>query len=168
MTVRRRKIPRTRSRRKRLSPRAEETGGWKIFDWFAIILGGIVLLVGGISALVGPESSRTKRTGPVSGEKVVLQLFNGTGDKTAIAPLSDSLRAMGIDIRDEVRGSRSVYPYTILLDRHGNPKLVDSLATLLGMPHDRIVLQRNRDIYDATLVIGKDYKQILTKIFSKK
>ena len=168
MTVRRRKIPRTRSRRKKPPPRAEETGGWKVFDWFAIILGGIVLLVGGISALVEPESSGTKRTGPVSGEKIVLQLFNGTGDKTAIAPLSDSLRAMGIDIRDEVRGSRSVYPYTILLDRHGNPKLVDSLATLLGMPHDRIVLQRNRDIYDATLVIGKDYKQILTKIFSKK
>ncbi len=168
MTVRRRKIPRTRPKRKKSSIKTTKSGGWKVFDWFAIILGGIVLLVGGISALVGPESSGTKRTGPVSGEKIALQLFNGTGDKTAIAPLSDSLRAMGIDIRDEVRGSRSVYPYTILLDRHGNPKLMDSLATLIGLPHDRIVLQRNRDIYDATLVIGKDYKQVLTKIFSRK
>ena len=165
MVARRRKTPKSRARRKRSIVRAAESRGWKIFDWFAVVLGGIVLLVGGISALVGPETPESKKVNSPAGTKIVLQLFNGTGDKTALAPLSDSLRSMGIDVRDEIRGARSVYPYTILLDRHGNPPLVDSLATLIGLPHDRIILQRNKDIYDATLVVGKDYKQVLANLF---
>ncbi len=156
-----------RARKRRPKIRATESPGWKIFDWFAVVLGAIVILVGGISALVGPESEPHRQAAKTTGDRIMLQLFNGAGDKSAVAILSDSLRAMGIDVGDEVRNSRSVYPYTILLDRKGNPQLMDSLATILGLPHDRIVLQRNKNIYDATLVVGKDYKQILKKVLEK-
>ena len=164
MAVRRRKSPR-RVRRARL--RGEESKGWKVFDWFAVVLCGILLLVGGISALVGPESSEREVQRP-PGAKIVLQLFNGTGDKSIAAPISDSLRALGIDVRKEVRRASHIYPYTLLLDRRGNPHLVDSLAAVLGLPRDRVILQKNNSIYDVTLVLGKDYREVLKGIFKEK
>ena len=158
----RRKRPIRRSRKTRV--RVSEGRGWRIFDWFVVVLCGLLILVGGLSALVEPESSVKNAPRPAGG-KIVLQLFNGTGYKDVVAPISDSLRAMGIDVRDEVRRARSVYPYTILLDRKGNPHVADSLALILGLPRDRVILQKNNSIYDVTLVLGKDYKGVLKGIF---
>ncbi|RKZ31784.1 hypothetical protein DRQ33_06845 [bacterium] len=146
--------------------KAENNKGWAIFDWVVVIIFVLIVLIGGISALIEPEQGTDiQDIHPPSKNAIILQLFNGTGDPTVLSPVTDSLRIMGIDIRSEVKNVHSIYPYTIILDRKGNRELMDSIATMLGLSDCRIVLQRNSDIFDATLVVGKDYKLALSNIF---
>ena len=164
-------VKRRRTHRKASTiPLRKDNGkGWFIFDWIVVILFVIVLLIGGISALIGGKSDiRSQNTIDIPDNAIILQLFNGSGENGIISMISDSLRSRGIDIRSEIKKSKNIYPYTLLLDRKGNNTRIDSLAEMLAIPKDRIILQRNNDIFDATLVIGRDYKMALSKLFSKK
>lgn len=98
------------------------------------------------------------------GESFVVQVFNGSGEPYVASLVADSLRRRGVDVRSVVKLAGRVYPYTLLLDRRGDELKADSLLAILGLPRERLVLQRNNDIYDATVVIGRDYRAALAKI----
>ena len=152
-----------------VSSKSDDSNSWVIFDWISIIVFAIMLLVGGISALIGPtKNSSSENISNLSDNAIILQLFNGSGDIGAVAVISDSLRSRGIDIRSEIKKTKTVYPYTLLLNRKGNDARIDSLANMLKLTNDRVILQKNNDIFDATLVIGRDYKIALAKLFSSR
>ena len=157
---------RRKPRKKNTISKSRKDGkGWKIFDWIALILFLLLLLVGGISALVPPRGSKpVDRKIQVPEDAVVIELFNGSGDPGIIALVSDSLRTCGIDVRSVTKNARSIYPYTLVLDRKGTAERINSLIKTLDIPRARVIIQRNSDIFEATLVLGRDYNQILAKI----
>jgi len=159
---------RRKSRLKTTLPTVKEEGkGWKIFDWVVVIIFGLAILVGMISALVSPGGDKQNESRiPVPEDAIVLELVNGSGDISILALLSDSLRAQGIDVKSVTKKTKAIYPYTLLLDRRNNPERIDTLAKILGIPEERITLQKNSAIFEATLVIGRDFKQTLPKFFS--
>jgi len=148
-----------------ISKSRDDGKGWKIFDWVALILFLLLFLFGGISALVGPQGEKPVDSKiPVPEDAIVIELFNGAGDPGIVAMVSDSLRTHGIDVRSVTKNARSIYPYTLVLVRKENVKRINSLIKTFDIPRDRVIIQRNTDIYEATLVLGRDYNQILAKI----
>jgi len=146
-----------------------EGKGWAIFDWAVVIIFALMALIGAISALVPPESGdREQENIPVSGSAIVIQVFNGTGDADVISFVTDSLRRQGFDVRDFGKNTDYIYPQSLILDRKGNEIAIDTLMEITGLTRDRVVLQRNEDIYELTLVIGKDYKTALAKLVAPK
>ena len=138
---------------------------WVVFDWAVVIIFAIVFLVGVISALVQPgRRDEVQQKFPIPGSSIVVQVFNGSGNINAAVEITDSLRKYGIDVRGVVKNAKNIYPYTLLLNRKGDESKCDSLAKILGLPDDRIIIQRNNDIFDVTLVLGKDFKNALAKL----
>ncbi len=160
-------VNRRRPRKKLVREPVHNNRTWAIFDWVVVIVFGLLLLVGVISALVPPQhKNEVQQKFPVPGSSIIIQVFNGSGDINAASEVTDSLRRCGIDVRGVVKNAANIYPFTILLDRKGNEDKCDSLVKLMGLPSSRKVIQRNSDMFDATLVLGKDFKSALVKLLN--
>ncbi len=148
----------------------EEGAGWRIFDIAVLSVVSIFVLLGVLSVLVSPKQEVNRPAAgkiPVPSDAYVLQLLNGSGESSFINGLCDSLRVRKLDVRSVVRKTSAIYPQTYLIDRKNNTAKTDSIATLLGIPPQRIILHRDEDIYDFTILIGRDYPFILKKLFEK-
>ena len=158
---------RRRPRKREVAKPIKQARGWAVFDWIIVIAFTLIVLIGGISALVQPEASeRPIENIPIPGSSIVVQVFNGSGDVNAALAVTDSLRKRGIDVRSVVKDAGNIYPKTILLDRRGSAFTIDSLLVITGLGRDRIALQKDDDIFDATLVLGRDYQAALAKLIS--
>jgi len=160
---------RRRPRKREVAKAVQQARGWGVFDWVIVIAFALILLIGGISALVQPEASgRAIENIPVPGSSIVVQVFNGSGDVNAAQSVAMVLSKLGVDVRDMVKDAGNVYPQTILLDRRGSSHTIDSLLIITGLGRDRIALQKDDNIFDATLVLGRDYQIALAKLMSTK
>lgn len=161
-------VTRKRLQRKVDKEKEDKLGrGWTIFDWVVVIVFLLIIIVGGLSALVPPEDSEKEQKNiPVSGDAIV-QVFNGSGDISAANIVKESLTMHGVDVQDVVKNANAIYPYTILIDRKGDEFKIDSLISITGIPNERVILQRNYQMFDATLVLGRDWKMALSKFFSQ-
>jgi hypothetical protein len=156
-----------RTHRKKSKDQKKPGRLWNIFDWAAVIFVAVFILIGTISAVVpASQSPIPKPTIPTPGNSLVLQVYNGSGEPTAASTVNDFLRGKGVDVRDVIKNSDRIHPTTMILARKSYDPKLDSLAKLVGIPKNRIILQRNADVFDATLLLGKDYKLALPKVFN--
>lgn len=161
-------INRRRSRKRVTSEPARNSRAWVVFDWVVVIIFGLILLVGAISALVEPVTENLEQEKiPIPGDALIIQVFNGSGDVAAANAVTDSLRRLGLDVKDIVKDAGVIYPYSLLVDRRGDVAKSDTLIKIVGLPMNRVVLQRNNDMFDATLVLGRDYRIALAKLIEK-
>ncbi len=96
-------------------------------------------------------------------ERITLEVFNGLRDGNATLKVQESLRRDGrVDVVTIEKGSSSIYPRTVILDRKGDREKMLYLAYMLGLPEDRILIQKSNQRLDATLVVGVDW-EIITR-----
>ena len=132
-------------------------------DWAIIIVVGLAgLFIAGKYILPKKEPPHQRRV-PDKGA-IEVELFGGCGRGSEVMRIAGQLRKMGIDVVNIKKESGYLYPSSLIVDRRGNNIIADSLAKLVGLPRDRIVLQRYDLMVDATIVVGLDYPTIVKKL----
>ena len=99
---------------------------------------------------------------------VQLDVRNGTGEDGVAKLFADYLRDMGYDVVEMGNYVTEDQDKSLILDRTGNTKNCTKVASVLGISEKNVIQQINDELYlDATVVIGKDYKE-LTPYLKKK
>ena len=97
-------------------------------------------------------------------ERITLEVYNGLRQGSITLNILEILRRDGrIDVRTIEKSPTNMYPRTIILDRKGNRQKMEYLAEMLGLPKERILIQKSNQRLDATLVVGIDYTLITEK-----
>lgn len=131
-----------------------------ILDWAIIIifvLTALFIIVGYLQPVV----HRERDTKVIDGRAFKVQVFGGCGRPDAVMEIAEQFRKNGIDVLEIETESGFTYPYSLIVDRVGNKAVADSLASLLGLSENRVVLQKYNLMLDATIVVGLDYPIIL-------
>ena len=137
-----------------------------LFDWAVIVFFGLAAVIVTIGYLLPVKTEPPKSILP-DGKSIKVELFGGCSRGNEVVYIAVLMRKLGIDVAEIEKESGYIYPKSLLVDRRGNPALADSLVKLLGLPKDRIVVQRYNLVVDATVVIGLDYPQIIKKLQSQ-
>ncbi len=138
----------------------------KVVDWTVIV---VLAIVGVYIAIQYFNPNKPEPTAKILPDKgaIKIELFGGCGRGSEVQQIGAKLREIGIDVVDLKQETGFLYPSSIIVDRVGNVQVAESLAGLFGLPRDRIVLQKYDLMVDATVVIGLDYPEILTKLKEK-
>ena len=103
---------------------------------------------------LGPGRSRSEDRLPIQ-----IEVLNGTGEQGAAMRVAMELRKSGIDVLIVGNAERFDFAESLIIDRRGNPQLVERLARLLGGP--RVLVQiKEKSLVDATLIIGADVERL--------
>ena len=146
--------------RSRKADSENKRGITRILDYFVIAVLGLAAIFITVGYFLPPEEQPPAREIP-DGRSIKVQLFGGCGRGSEVMRLADRLREIGIDVVDIHKESGNLYPYSLVVDRRGNSAVAESLAHLLGLPEDRVVVQRYNLMVDATIVVGLDYTGLL-------
>ncbi len=149
------------SRKEKQNPNESKLTG--LFDWTVIILFGLIAIFIVVGYILPTKIEPPKPILP-DGKSIKVELFGGCGRGSEVIRIASLIRRLGIDVSEIKKESGYLYPKSLVVDRKGNPALTDSLVNLLGLPKDRVVIQRYDLIVDATVVIGLDYPLILKKL----
>ena len=97
-----------------------------------------------------------------------LDVRNGTGEDGVAKLFTDFLREKGFDVVEMGNFNTEEQEKSLILDRKGNKQNCKKIATALGISDKNVIQQINKELLiDATVVIGKDYKE-LTPFLKKK
>ena len=92
---------------------------------------------------------------------IQLDVKNATGENGVAKVFTDYLRQKGFDVVEMGNYDSSDEPKTIIIDRNGKNENCKKVAYTLGVNEKNIIQQLNESMYlDATVVIGKDYKEL--------
>lgn len=92
---------------------------------------------------------------------IQLEVLNGCGVPGIATRFTSTLRGYGFDVVESGNFDNFDMTETILISRNGNMQNANRVARALGIPEDRILLEKSTDFYlDATLVIGSDYQSL--------
>ncbi len=98
---------------------------------------------------------------------VQLEVLNATSQSGVAGIFTDFLRKQGFDVVDYGNYQSNDEPKTLIIDRTGNTLKCKKIAASLGVNEKNIIQQINPELYiDASVVIGKDYKEL--KPFTEK
>lgn len=143
-----------------------------------IILFGVCAYLGFsliMNANSGKESPSQQKLSDTTQSKITnqpnltvqLEVLNGTGQSGVAGIFTDFLRKQGYDVVDYGNYQSNDEPKTLIIDRTGNLLKCKKIALSLGVNEKNIIQQINPELYiDASLVIGKDYKEL--KPFTEK
>lgn len=96
-----------------------------------------------------------------------IDVQNATNESGIAMKMTEYLRSKGFDVVEMGNNKIKDLENTTIIDRKGDRKAAERLAKTLGIPDKKIIQQINTSLYlDATVVIGKDYKDI--KPFNEK
>ena len=142
-------------------------GQKKYNRWFDVPVGLTVILFSFLwvlGYLVPFSQPEAKNAEYPEIESITAEVLNGCGVSGIATEFAQILRANGIDAYNPANASSFGFPKTLLLDRKGQKTVADSVANILNLPENCILIQRNDDMMDITLIIGKDYQQYLQKL----
>jgi hypothetical protein len=114
--------------------------------------------------------SSSKKIVPVESKAVPaaiiqLEVLNGCGVTGAADKITDYLRKNHVDVVQTGNYMSFEIDKSLVLDRTGNKANAEKIADILGIDHKNIVQQINEDYFlDVSLVIGKDYNQLITNL----
>ena len=75
--------------------------------------------------------------------------------------MTNTLRALGYDVVEMKKNNGEFEERTFIFDRSGNLDAAKKLATILGVPQDKVFQKIDRTLYlDMTVVLGKDYSRL--------
>jgi len=100
------------------------------------------------------------------GEKISIQVLNGSGEKGIAERFSNLLQNNGHDV--VLRGNADHFSYknSEIIIRNSNKIAAENIANLLGINLNNISTQREKLLLcDITLILGKDFKEL--KSFSE-
>ena len=100
---------------------------------------------------------------------VQLDVQNGTRENGVASEITEYLRKNGIDVVEIGNYKSKDVERTLILDRAGDKNKVLKVAKILGVDSRNIIQQINSSLFlDATVVIGKDFKELKPFIEKKK
>jgi hypothetical protein len=88
-----------------------------------------------------------------------IQVLNGCGVPGAANIMADFLRKNRFDVKNIGNAVASSYQKTIIASRNKDISIANQIASVLKT--DAVILLRNGDdMYDVTIYVGSDYKEI--------
>lgn len=92
---------------------------------------------------------------------IQIDVRNGSGESKVASVFTDYLRARGFDVVEMGNYTTNDEAKTLIIDRNGNKANCKKVAYTLGISERNIIQQINPSLYlDATVVIGKDFKEL--------
>jgi hypothetical protein len=133
----------------------------KTTSWSAVLGAvGIVILAAAVVAFAASILMGTRGGGeeePIVLKRVRVQVLNGCGLRGAGREVADALRLKGYDVIDVGNARTFDYRETLVIERQGAGGRAHEVAVALGV--ENVVIQRvDGSPYDATVIIGKDFK----------
>jgi len=105
--------------------------------------------------LTDRQETQDKLISPI----IQVEVLNGCGVPGLANQLTTSLRRLGFDVVETDNYENFNVTETFIISRVGDKENAQRIATALGLPKKRIILEESQDFYlDATLVVGSDYK----------
>jgi hypothetical protein len=97
----------------------------------------------------------------VNSRSLEVEVLDGAGNMRAAQQMTNILRAEGYDVVEMKRNNGGIEERTFIFDRSGNLDAAKKLATVLGVPPDKVFQKIDRTLYlDITVVLGKDYHRL--------
>jgi hypothetical protein len=97
----------------------------------------------------------------VASRSLEVEVLDGAGSMRAAQHMTNILRALGYDVVEMKKNNSEIEERTFIFDRSGNLDAAKKLATILGVPQDKVFQKIDRTLYlDMTVVIGKDYSRL--------
>jgi hypothetical protein len=108
------------------------------------------------------NDSTTHLTKQPSGTTLQIDVQNGSGVTGIADKFTEFLRAKGFDVVEMGNFSTSDIKTSMVIDRAGNIPNAKRVAMILGISEKYVIQQINKNYFlDATVVIGKDYAELL-------
>jgi hypothetical protein len=106
--------------------------------------------------------STTYLTKQPSGGTLQIDVQNGCGVSGIADKFTEYLRSKGFDVVEMGNFTTQDIKTTMVIDRAGNMKNAKRVAGSLGVSEKFVIQQMNKNYFlDATVVIGKDYAELL-------
>jgi hypothetical protein len=100
-------------------------------------------------------------TPPVETRILQIEVLNGCGVSGIANEYTDYLRGKGFDVVKTDNYESFNVLRTVVIDRRGNIKNGVRIAEALGLGEDRVLQEVNEAyLIDATVILGKDYRQL--------
>ena len=97
-----------------------------------------------------------------TGSTLQIDVQNGSGVTGIADKFTDFLRTKGFDVVEMGNFSSSDVKTSMVIDRAGNMRNAKRVAASVGISEKFVIQQMNKNYFlDATLVIGKDYAELL-------
>jgi len=97
----------------------------------------------------------------VASRSLEVEVLDGAGSMRAAQHMTNTLRTLGYDVVEMKRNNSEIEERTFIFDRSGNLDAAKKLATILGVPQDKVFQKIDRTLYlDITVVLGKDYSRL--------
>jgi hypothetical protein len=107
------------------------------------------------------QSDRVEADPVLISNIIQLEVLNGCGVPGLATRFTSNLREYGFDVVESGNFDNFDMTETIIISRNGNLDNANRVARALGIPEDRILIEKSNDFYlDATLVIGSDYQSL--------
>ncbi len=115
---------------------------------------------GSASELEGLPSSISSRS---SGDRISVEVLNGAGETGAASLVTDALRDAGYDVKTFGNAASFEYESTVVIDRSNRSGAARAVADAMGV--DEVRSEPRPSLYlDATIVLGRDWKQRLAEL----
>jgi hypothetical protein len=106
--------------------------------------------------------SVTHLTKQPTGSTLQIDVQNGCGVQGIADRFTEYLHSKGFDVVEKGNFSTSDIKTSMVIDRAGNMKNAKRVAQVLGISEKYVIQQTNSNYFlDATVVIGKDYEELL-------
>jgi len=106
--------------------------------------------------------SVTRLTKQPTGTTLQIDVQNGCGVQGIADKFTDFLHEKGFDVVEKGNFSSSDIKTTMIIDRAGNMRNAKRVADALGVSEKYVIQQMNNNYFlDATVVIGKDYEELM-------
>jgi hypothetical protein len=122
-----------------------------------------ILIIALIFRVLHPriQSDRVEQDPVLISNIIQLEVLNGCGVPGLATRFTSNLRSYGFDVVESGNFDNFDMTETIIISRNGNLANANRVAHTLGIPEDRILIEKSNDFYlDATLVIGSDYQSL--------
>jgi hypothetical protein len=125
----------------------------------------IYLLLNLILNIKTIAEQNAEEEGKLKPAKVIqLEVLNGCGTEGAADRITGHLRENKFDVVRTGNYRSFNLDYTLVIDRTGNIANAGKVAEVLGINHDQILQQTNKEYFlDVTLIIGKDFNSLKQK-----
>jgi hypothetical protein len=141
-----------RSRRRKVEAEASPLG--KVIGGVALVALAGVVIAFVLSALLRGSGDETEES--IVLKDVRVQVLNGCGVRGAGREIANRLRLKGYDVADVGNARTFDFAESVVIDRVGGGRARE-IASALGV--ENVIIQRiEGSRYDATMIIGKDFK----------
>jgi len=123
--------------------------------WIILAILGASLILSCRKQDAQPAPSFVPNTGQI-------QILNGCGKSGVAEAFRDFLTGLGFDVIEFGNARNWNYEHTIVISRSASDRIASDMARMLGTP--RVLhLQHPESLVEATVIIGKDYEELIRK-----